>query len=160
MQDLLQTISRIIHQINVSMYIILRIIMRFNDDREMRQVTIFRSELFTIAHRSQFINGMILPNHSHDSPIPRSIIVQDPRSSQEIAKNIRMEFRLNGHRLLEHGASSTCASITLRFFLLRSKCRFDTQIWRKEYIKDRANPSLIKRVNRVAGSIVKVQNGD
>lgn len=87
MQDLLQTISRIIHQINVSMYIILRIIMRFNDDREMvvnkRQVTIFRSELFTIAHRSQFINEMILPNHSHDSPIPRSIIVQDPRKKSQ-----------------------------------------------------------------------------
>lgn len=89
MQDLLQTISRIIHQINVSMYIILRIIMRFNDDREMvvnKLRSFLRSELFTIAHRSQFINGMILPNHSHDSPIPRSIIVQDPRSSQEIAK--------------------------------------------------------------------------
>lgn len=62
MQDLLQTISRIIRKIDVSIYIIARIITRFNVETNKRQVT---STTFDSVHNrtpfdiGQFINGII-----------------------------------------------------------------------------------------------------
>lgn len=38
---------------------------------------------YSQSHTARNLSEMILPNHSHDSPIPRSIIVQDPRKKSQ-----------------------------------------------------------------------------